>query len=160
MLLVLLTAGLSGCTDSTEIKTDDPEYVPPPVDDDVDFIDWLSVSLNDLSRYTDNKLDAINSQSWYLLEYYSESEEDVIDDTYKPECLSFDLSYKYDQIRDEYYEYLSDESWAAFHSKWAAKEMQSGDYSGATDSFNDSTEYTNKAVVHINTCTNLINDLI
>ena len=141
---------------------DDPPYVPDPDPpepryDDSAFISWLHEANNDLLWYSGKVSDSLNTKNYVSLEYWAEAKEDIIDDTYSPECEEFYLSWEYDRIRDEYSEYLSDCSWACFYIKWAGKEMQSGSYTSATDSFNDATSYTRKATAHLNTVTDLIN---
>jgi len=136
-------------------------YIPPtPQYDDIVFMDWIDTTNNVLLGYSNNIVDCLGSSSYYMLEYYAEAEEDLVDDTYKPQCLAFSLSYDYDRIRDEYYDYLSDLSWASFYIKLAAGNMQDGYYSSATDNFNDATDYTERATAHLQNVNSMINNLI
>jgi hypothetical protein len=127
--------------------------------DDSEFLTWLTTENNVLRDYTNDELDALNNGYWYTLESKCSNEESYIDDTLKSECNSFTLSYQYDGIRDEFYNYLSDRSWAAFYVKWAASDMQDDLYSLATDNFNQGTDYTEQATAHLNTMTALITSM-
>jgi hypothetical protein len=159
MTLLLTILVFSGCTDNKTDKTPDTSTPITPTYNDEEFMLWLYNTNDELGTYNTNELNALNNQYWYTLESYAEDEEDIIDDTFKPMCLSFDLSSSYDIIRDEYYEFLCDRSWSAFYMKWAAKYMQDNLYSSATDDFNEATNYINKATNHLNICINLIDGL-
>jgi len=127
--------------------------------DDAEFMTWLANTNHNILTYNNNVLDALDNEGWYSLEYYAETEVDLIDNTYKPQCLAFHLSSKYDSIRDEYNEYLYDTSWACFYDKWAAKNMQDGFYSSAVDDFDKASDYTEQATVHISRVTSMVNEL-
>jgi hypothetical protein len=129
------------------------------INDDAEFTTWLANTNDNIHTYRNNVLDAVNNDNWYSLEYYSETEADLIDNTYKPQCLAFHLSSKYDSIRDEYNEFLYDISWACFYDKWIAKDMQDGFYSDAIDDFDKATDYVNRATVHLNRVTSMVNEL-
>ena len=157
VLMILLVGMLSGCVSDNNNKD---TTIPEPIYQDDEFLGWLFDTNENLMWYTNKKIDVLETESWFLSEYYEEAEENLIENTYIPQCRAFVLSYSYDVIRDEFYEYLEDRSWAAFYGKWAAIDLQSGDVSGAIDNWDDSNDFLRKAIVHLDTCTNLISNLI
>lgn len=161
-VLFLAVGMFSGCTENPDSNNNDvlPDNTPPPIlYDDAEFITWIGNTNSNLLTYSNNELDALNGQYWYSLEYYAETEEGLIDNTYKSECLAFHLSSQYDSIRDEFNDFLYDRSWTCFYMKWAAKNMQDNSYTSAIDNFNKATEYTTQSTVHLNRVTSLLRGL-
>jgi hypothetical protein len=157
IIVLFLAVGMfSGCTETNNNNNDTP---PPILYDDAEFLSWLTETNTVLLTYSNNELDALNGQYWYSLEYYAETEEGLIDNTYKPECRIFHLSSRYDSIRDEFNEVLQDRSWACFYMKLAAKNMQDGSSSSAIDNFEKATDYTKQTTAHLNRVTSLIQGL-
>jgi hypothetical protein len=159
IIVLLLTVGVfSGCTETNNNKKSDSTS-PIILYDDAEFITWVTNTDNTLLTYNNNELDALQNHYWYSLEYYAETEESLIDDTYKPECLAFHLSSQYDSIRDEFNSFLYDRSWACFYMKWAAKNMQDDLYTNAIEDFDKATDYTQQSTAHLNRVTDLLGGL-
>jgi len=170
-VFIIIVAGFfvanesSNQEDPDPVPPIDPPYIPPTDPDppastyqDTEFVSWIYSTNLEMMEYQEDVSHALNNNYYYLLETYAETAEDAVDD-YMNECITYSVSSTYTPLQNEFYEYLSDVSWAYFHTKWAAKYMQSESWSSATDSFNDATEYTNKAVTHLNTVTEMMGNL-
>ena len=49
--------------------------------DDAEFMTWLANTNHNILTYNNNVLDALDNEGWYSLEYYAETEVDLIDNT-------------------------------------------------------------------------------
>jgi len=125
-LMVISVGFLSGCNE--ELNGEESN-------DDESLISWI-YDINDAEmEYSSDIIDAMSNKQWELLEYHTDSLETIIDDEWKGECLAFTLSYVYDEIRDEYYEYLVDRSLSVFYLGLGAIYMQIEFYENAEGSF-------------------------
>jgi len=150
-----------------EKKDTTPEN-PIPYDDDDDddniyyedtaFIIWYGDALDDLQDYNDHIIDALDGSNWFSIEFWAEETESFIDEL-KPECQAFYLSYNYGRLRDEFYDFLVDDSWACFYMKWSASYAQDGYYSKATEDMETATDYTNKATRHMENCNDIFSEI-
>ena len=93
-----------------------------------------------------------------MVEIWSKSLQDLVDDA-QSEIKQFYLSYKYDRIRDEYSDALSDMWQSYYYMQRAGDAMDSFDYTTATTYITLSTQYTTSSAEHISETTRLINDL-
>jgi hypothetical protein len=145
----------AGVFDTDDVIEPEDPVIPETVYDDTEFLLWYRDALNDLQPYNNHIIDALSSQSYYSLEFWAEETEDFIDDELKPKCLDFYLSYDYDNLRDEFYECLVDQSRSCFYMRWGGSYAQDGRYSKATDNINTATSYINKATAHMEKCQDL-----
>lgn len=147
-VLMVLVLGLSGCdTVNRQVEQND----------DKEFIAWVTSDMNHQTMMMNAVTEALDDKDYYGLETTGEESEDYVDSVSKPRCNSFDVSSKYTLAQSEYYAYLGDISYMFFYTKWAGKEMQSGSYTQATESFEDCTSYAEKAQVHLRIVNSIIN---
>jgi PKD repeat protein len=130
--------------------------------DDTEFTSWMSSDNYMFTYYTNQMTEELNkgiySCNFYLVKLYAGYRQDWTEER-QTEINDFDLSPKYDEIRDEYNEFLDDQWWTDDYTMDACDYANDYEYSLATEYFNLGSSYQQKATAHLNKCTDLINDL-
>ena len=150
VLMLVLSGCMSPDSDYRDYYEDEP-YTPTVVYEDTEFIDWMMDANDEYLYYSEKMSENMDIYSLAILEIYAEAMENWCKKAYA-EAGQFFLSSSYNRLRNEYKLFLSDAEKAAYYCYLGAKYED-------TEYITRSTEYMKMAKVHIDRCSDLVDEL-